>query len=173
MNAHPPTFRHRSPGVRAVPGWVLAAAAAAGFASHPLAGAANVSTLSPDSPTSGPDAMTGMAGLYGPYDLTREGSGTSWQPDSTPMRGLHGMSGAWMGMVHGFIDLIYDDQGGARGATETFSTSMLMLVARRELTDGALGLRFMVSGDPAKGKQGYPLLFQTGETADRHPPLID
>jgi hypothetical protein len=118
-------------------------------------------------------SATGMAGLYGPYDMGREGSGTSWQPDSTPMQGLHQTSGQWMGMVHGFIDAIYDDQGGPRGDSQSFSTSMLMLMARRDLPDAALGLRFMVSADPLMGKEGYPLLFQTGETADGHTPLID
>ena len=119
------------------------------------------------------DAAMGMAGLRGPYDFTRDGSGTSWHPDSTPMDGLHTMSGAWMGMVHGFVDGIYDDQGGPRGATQSFSTSMLMLMAQRPLADGSLGLRLMVSGDPLMGKEGYPLLFQTGETADGRAPLID
>src|SRR5512137_2912986 len=72
-----------------------------------------------------------MSGLYGRYDMTRESSGTSWQPDSTPMAGIHGMQGAWMTMLHGYADAIYDDQGGARGSSQAFSTSMLMLTARR------------------------------------------
>ena len=55
-----------------------------------------------------------MAGLYGPYGMSREASGTSWQPDSTPLEGIMGMRGPWMGMVHGFVDLIYDEQGGPR-----------------------------------------------------------
>jgi hypothetical protein len=105
--------------------------------------------------------------------MSREGSGTSWQPDSTPLEGIMGMRGPWMGMVHGFIDAIYDEQGGQRGSTKTFSTSMLMLMARRELANGALGLRLMVSADPLMGADGYPLLFQTGETADGQTPLID
>jgi hypothetical protein len=114
-----------------------------------------------------------MAGLYGPYDMPREASGTSWQPDSTPMGGYMWMQGAWMTMLHGYADAIYDDQGGPRGATQAFSTSMLMLMARRELADGALGLRLMISTDPLMGASGYPLLFQTGETADGRVPLID
>jgi hypothetical protein len=117
--------------------------------------------------------MPGMSGFYGAYDMTREGSGTSWQPESTPMSGLTTMKGDWLGMADAFINLIYDDQGGPRGARETFSTSMLMLMARRELTDGAFGLRLMLSADPLMGKDGYPLLFQTGETADGVTPLID
>ena len=58
-----------------------------------------------------------MQGLYGGYSMTREGSGTSWQPDSTPMQGAHQMHDEWLTMEHGFIDAIYDDQGGPRGAT--------------------------------------------------------
>ena len=119
-----------------------------------------------------PHAMD-MAGLYGSYDMTREASGTSWQPDSTPMEGVEQMRGPWMAMLHGFLDAIYDAQGGPRGATQTFSTSMLMLMARRELDAGAFGLRLMISGEPLMGASGYPLLFQTGETADGRVPLID
>ena len=114
-----------------------------------------------------------MAGLYGSYPMTREASGTAWQPDSTPMAGIHAMQGAWLLMAHGFADAIYDEQGGPRGAAQTFSTSMLMLMARRELGDGAFGVRLMISGDPLMGASGYPLLFQTGETADGRVPLID
>jgi hypothetical protein len=118
-------------------------------------------------------SLADMGALYGRYPMTREGSGTSWQPDSTPMEGLMGMSGAWSGMLHGFANLIYDDQGGARGDTQTFVTGMLMGMARHELGEGALGLRLMLSGDPPMGKRGYPLIFQTGETADGKTPLID
>jgi hypothetical protein len=50
---------------------------------------------------------------------------------------------------------------------------MLMLMARRELADGAFGVRLMASADPLMGASGYPLLFQTGETADGRVPLID
>jgi hypothetical protein len=122
---------------------------------------------------SAPPAAMDMAGFYGAYDMTREASGTSWEPDSTPMRGWHGMRGPWMAMLDGFVDGIYDDQGGARGATRTFSSSMLMLMARRELEGGAFGVRLMISADPLMGASGYPLLLQTGESADGRVPLID
>jgi hypothetical protein len=114
-----------------------------------------------------------MPGLMGSYAMTREGSGSSWQPDSTPMIGLHGMHGEWMTMLHGMADLVYDDQGGPRGARQSFSSSMLMFMARRELADGALGVQLMASTDPFMGARGYPLLLQTGETADGRTPLID
>jgi hypothetical protein len=83
------------------------------------------------------------------------------------------MEGRWMTMWDGFANLVYDDQGGPRGAAQTFSNSMLMLMGRRELDGGAFGLRGMISADPLMGKSGYPELFQTGETADGVHPLID
>jgi uncharacterized cupredoxin-like copper-binding protein len=117
--------------------------------------------------------MPDMSGLLGPYAMTREGSGTSWLPDATPEQGIHGMLGEWMTMTHGFANLIYDKQGGPRGDTKTFSTSMLMLMGQRAAgDDGTLGARAMISADPLMGKTGYPLLLQTGESANGQP-LID
>jgi hypothetical protein len=114
-----------------------------------------------------------MHGMYGLYSMTREASGTSWQPDSTPHEGIHNMGETWMTMAHGFAYLVHDKQGGPRGDSKTFSASMGMLMGQRELGPGTLGLRAMLSLDPLMGKAGYPLLFQTGETADGVNPLID
>jgi hypothetical protein len=51
---------------------------------------------------------------------------------------------------------------------------MLMLQGSRTLGPGTLGLRSMLSLEPATiGDKGYPLLFQTGETADGKTPLVD
>jgi hypothetical protein len=120
-------------------------------------------------------SMPGMAmhSAYGPDPMTREGSGTSWQPDATPMDGLHQMGDVWMFMEHGFVNAIFDHQDGPRGADKTFAESMLMLMAQRDAGPGTLGLRTMFSLDPLMGKRGYPLLFQTGETADGVTPLVD
>ena len=114
-----------------------------------------------------------MQGMYGPYPMTREASGTSWQPDSSPHEGIMARPGEWMTMIHGDINLVYDDQGGPRGDTKSFSSSMLMMMGQRPLAEGTLGLRGMISADPLMGKGGYPLLLQTGETADGQTPLID
>src|SRR5919201_229062 len=76
-------------------------------------------------------------------------------------------------MTHGFANLIYDRQGGPRGGSKTFSTSMLMVMGQRDVGEnGTLGARAMVSADPLMGKRGYPLLLQTGESANAQP-LID
>ncbi|MEY4411505.1 MAG: hypothetical protein RLZ69_1079 [Actinomycetota bacterium] len=98
--------------------------------------------------------------------MTREASGTSWQPDSTPMEGLDWEIGDWSMMAHGNINLNFTDQGGKRGDSKTFSTSHFMLQGARQFDSGILNLKSTFSLDPLMGKSGYPLLFQTGETAD-------
>jgi hypothetical protein len=112
-------------------------------------------------------------GALGPYSMTRDASGTSWQPESTPMEAIHGQYDEWSTMLHGFINLAAADDGGPRGDSKIFSQSMVMGMAHRALGAGSLTLRGMFSLDPTMGKDGYPLLFQTGETADGVTPLID
>ena len=115
----------------------------------------------------------GMKGFLGPYSITREGSGTSWLPDSTPHEGVHATYGDWMVMSHALINGVYDNQGGPRGGTKTFVGGMLMGMAQRTLGDGTLGFRAMLSPDPFMGPRGYPLVFAAGETADGRTLLID
>ena len=114
-----------------------------------------------------------MKGFLGPYSMTREGSGTSWVPDTTPHEGVHGKVGDWSTMWHGYFNLIYDHQGGPRGGDKTFVNGMVMGMAQRPLGDGTLGVRAMLSPDPFMGKSGYPLLLASGETADGRTHLID
>lgn len=115
-----------------------------------------------------------MSGALGPYAMSREASGTSWQPQSTPHQGLHFTAGDWMLMAHGYVDGVYDRQGGPRGGDKSFSTSMAMLMGQRPLgDDGTLALRSMISLEPLMGANGYPLLFATGETANGRTPLVD
>jgi hypothetical protein len=114
-----------------------------------------------------------MTGALGPYSMTRDASGTSWQPESTPMEAIHGQLGSWATMLHGFINLAATDAGGPRGDSKIYSQSMFMGMAHRPLGAGSIMLRGMFSLDPFMGKDGYPLLFQTGETADGVTPLID
>lgn len=115
-----------------------------------------------------------MHGMLGSYPMSREASGTSWQPDATPHEGVHCMTDDGMVMVHGFANVVYDDQGGERGDRDVFSSNMLMLMAQRPLGIGTFGARSMLSLEPVTlGKKGYPLLLQTGETADGTSHLID
>ncbi len=118
-------------------------------------------------------SMAAMRGALGAYPMARDASGTAWQPDSSPMEGLHGRLDGWTTMLHGYATLVYNDQGGPRGDTKTFVESMLMGMAQRDLAGGTLTLRGMVSADPLMGKSGYPLLLQTGETANGVTALVD
>src|SRR5689334_9042641 len=114
-----------------------------------------------------------MQGALGPYAMSREASGTSWQPDDTPMEGFHAMTDDWMFMVHGYADLVYDRQGGDRGDEKVFVPGMFMAMGQRPAGPGTWAVRAMLSLDPMMGAKGYPLLFQTGETADGQTHLVD
>lgn len=114
-----------------------------------------------------------MNGMYGPYAMSREASGTSWQPEAAPLDGVHLMRDDWMLMSHGYANGIYDNQGGMRGSDKTFSSSMFMFMGQHPLGEGTFGLRSMISLDPAMGPSGYPELLQAGETGDGNNPLID
>lgn len=115
-----------------------------------------------------------MPGLLGSYSMTREASGTSWQPEATPMGGYHFKADEWTLMMHGFANVIYDHQGGRRGNEDILSENMLMFMAQHPIGKGSFGFRSMLSFEPATiGDNGYPLLLQTGETPDGRTPLID
>jgi YHS domain-containing protein len=95
---------------------------------------------------------------------TREGSGTSWQPDDSPMYAVHVPLGAWMLMVHDNAFLQYVDEGGLRGADQVGSINWLMVMAEHPLGPGRLSLRGMISFEPwTIGGCGYPDLLASGE----------
>lgn len=115
-----------------------------------------------------------MTGALGGYPMSRDASGTSWQPDSTPHAMGHVMRGDWTLMGHTQLNGVYSWQEGPRGDEKTFLAGMVMGSARRSLDGGdALTLRGMLSPDPFMGKRGYPLLLAAGETADGENPLVD
>lgn len=114
-----------------------------------------------------------MHGFLGPYSIQREGSGTSWLPDTTPHYGVHARFGDWQTMYHALFNVLYDHQGGPRGGDKTFVSGMFMGMAQRPVGEGTFGLRAMLSPDPFMGANGYPLLFATGESADGRTHLID
>ena len=114
-----------------------------------------------------------MNGALGSYAMERESSGTAWQPDSSSHSGVMIMSGDWMLMAHGVLNLVYDHQSGPRGDDKAFASGMLMGMARRPLGGGTLQFKAMVSPDPLMGPSGYPLLLASGETANGRDRLID
>ena len=136
----------------------------------------------PHNDMAGMPGMAGMAGMdmmsmpaaFGPYPMSREASGTSWQPDASPHQAIHIMTGDWAVMIHGLLTGVYDTQSGPRGGTKAFAAGMVMGMASRDVGDrGRLQFRAMLSPDPFMGASGYPLLLATGETADGKTPLVD
>jgi hypothetical protein len=129
-----------------------------------------------DMPGMDMQALSGSSptGILGNYPMTRDASGTSWQPDLASHQGVHAMAGDWVLMGHAMLWGIYDMQSGPRGADKTFLAGMLMGEARRDFSSAdSLNLRAMLSPDPLMGPSGYPLLLATGETANGVTPLID
>jgi hypothetical protein len=98
--------------------------------------------------------------------LQHDTSGTSAQPNSTPVPMLMTIRGAWTLMFHANVFVTDQQQTGPRGADKFFSTNWLMGMAQRKAGPGIFTIRTMSSLEPATitGRQ-YPLLFQQGETA--------
>ena len=74
-----------------------------------------------------------MAGALGPYAMTREASGTSWQPEVSEHGGIMSHSGPWMFMRHLTLNGVFDDQSGPRGDEMTFVSGMVMASAQRRV----------------------------------------
>ena len=101
------------------------------------------------------------------------GSGTSWQPATTPMYMWYRSAGKWLLFFHGDMKLGVNSQGGPRGATKFESQNWLMPMAFRRVGSGTLQLRGMFSLEPFSfPRGGSGQLFQTGETF-RGRPLVD
>ena len=98
--------------------------------------------------------------------LRHDTTGTSAQPDSTPVPMLMKRRGEWNLMFHANFFVLDEQQSGPRGADKFFSTNWLMGMAQRHMGPGTFTARAMLSLEPAtiSGRQ-YPLLFQQGETA--------
>ena len=126
-----------------------------------------------------PMAMGDMGGMemkatLGDWSANREGSGTSWQPDSSPMfMKMLPSVGGFETSAMGILQAGYVVPGSKRVGSQFFTNSMVMLMGRKDLGGGALGIDLMTSVDPIiNGEEGVPNLFQTGETA-HGVPLVD
>ncbi len=102
--------------------------------------------------------------------MNRNGSGTGWLPDASPMYGYMIHSKKWMYMVHGSIFLRYNNQNfnndDKRGDSKFDAPTWFMLMGQRKVGEkGLFHFSSMLSLDPViEGGKGYPLLFQTGES---------
>jgi hypothetical protein len=109
--------------------------------------------------------------------MNRNGSGTGWLPDASPMYGYMLHSKKWMYMIHGNIFIRYNNQDignkGSRGDSKVDAPNWFMAMGQRRVGEkGLFHFNAMFSLDPIFGGDGYPLLFQTGE-AYNGKPLID
>ncbi|HKR06980.1 MAG TPA: hypothetical protein VJY62_20250 [Bacteroidia bacterium] len=110
--------------------------------------------------------------------MSRDGSGTSWHPDSSPMMAYMKMKNKTMLMFHYAVFVRYTKQDVAdksnRGDKKFDAPNWLMFMLTQKLGEHDLfSFHSMISLDGVtEGKRGYPLLFQTGESADGKP-LVD
>lgn len=109
--------------------------------------------------------------------MNRNGSGTGWLPDESPMYGYMVHSKKWMYMFHGNIVARYNNQDvgdkGTRGDSKVDAPNWFMAMGQRKVgSSGLFRFSAMLSLDPLFGGEGYPLLFQTGETYQGEP-LVD
>lgn len=104
---------------------------------------------------------------------SRDGSGTAWLPDTSPVHAIHAMAGGFRLMFHGNLHAGINWQGTERGDREPISTNWIMAMAARDLGGGELMLRGMWSLEPLTvGADGYALLLQSGEAFEGEP-LVD
>jgi hypothetical protein len=110
--------------------------------------------------------------------MTRNGSGTGWLPDASPMYGAMYHSKKWMYMLHGNLFLRYNNQDfsnkGSRGGEKFDVPNWVMFMGQRKAgRNGLFHFNTMFSLDAAiAGGSGYPLLFQSGEMYKGNP-LVD
>src|SRR4029450_1892273 len=134
-----------------------------GFIMFVCSGAASVAAQEPHDAQHAGHAQTGDQDI----PMTRDGSGTSWLPDDTPMYALHAQASGWMLMGHGTAFLQYLHESGDRGSEQTGSTNWSMGMPQRPAAGGLVALRAMASLEPwTIGGCGYPNLLATGETCE-------
>jgi hypothetical protein len=99
--------------------------------------------------------------------MPRDGSGTSWLPDATPMYAFHWQRGEWQVMLHENAFLQFLDESGDRGSDQLGSINWMMGMAQRTAGPGRVMFRGMFSAEPwTVGGCGYPDLLATGERCD-------
>lgn len=110
--------------------------------------------------------------------MNRNSSGTSWLPDESPMYGYMVHTNNWMLMFHGAVFGRYTSTNinneGKRGASMWDAPNWFMGMAQRKIGDDGLfkfGLMMSLDRLTERG-DGYPLLFQSGETWEGKP-LVD
>lgn len=93
-------------------------------------------------------------------------SGTSAEPNSTPVPMLMTLKANWLLMFHANAFVMDEQQSSQAGHDKFFSTNWFMGMAQHKAGPGTFMARMMLSLEPATiSQRQYPLLFQQGETA--------
>jgi hypothetical protein len=110
--------------------------------------------------------------------MNRNGSGTGWVPDTSPMYMYMQGNKKRNWMIHGNIIVRYNNQDvfdkGSRGDTKIDVPNWFMGMYNQVVgSKGLFNATAMISFEPLTvGAKGYPLLFQSGETYNGNP-LVD
>ena len=96
--------------------------------------------------------------------MARDGSGTAWLPDTTPMYAIHKKRGVWQLMAHANTFLQFLKESGDRGEDQFGSINWVMGMAQRNVGSGRVMFRGMFSAEPwTIPGCGYPVLLASGE----------
>jgi hypothetical protein len=113
------------------------------------------------------------AGTQGALFPSREASGTAWVPDETPMYGALRRWSGWGVMFHGaaFGQFIYEPgdkhRTGGSGSRQASSVNWGMAMARRQVGNGRVGVRTMLTAEPWTVTDcGFLNLLATGEVCE-------
>lgn len=102
--------------------------------------------------------------------MAREGSGTAWLPDTTPMYAIHWQHGPWQLMGHENAFVQFLRESGSRGDNQVGSINWMMGMAQRDAGNGRLMFRGMFSAEPwTIGDCGYPDVLASGERCGGQP----
>lgn len=86
--------------------------------------------------------------------MAREGSGTAWLPDTTPMYAIHWQRGPWQFMAHENVFIQFLHESGDRGDDQFGSINWIMGMAQRNAGKGR-----HVPGHVQRGAVDYPWLW--------------
>ena len=95
--------------------------------------------------------------------MIRDGSGTSWLPDATPMYAFHWQRGDWQVMLHENAFLQFLDESGDRGSDQLGSINWMMGMAQRTVGRG----RMMVPWNVQRGTVDGRRLWVSGLARER------
>ncbi|HEX5111434.1 MAG TPA: hypothetical protein VFV79_01195 [Saprospiraceae bacterium] len=110
--------------------------------------------------------------------MGRNGSGTGWLPDASPMYAYMFHKQDWMFMLHENLFVRYNSQDfankGSRGDDQVSVPAWVMFMGQRPVgKNGLFHFSTMLSFDAFTARSGgFPLLFQTGEEYKGNP-IVD